>query len=183
MNRDHVLMGVVGRPHGVRGLVHVHSYTAVAEDLATYAGLVDDLGRPWRLSWHGNGVARLHDAAGNAIDSREAAQQMVNRKLYVPRGSLPEPDADEFYFADLVGLEAREHGTERVIGRVAAVHDYGAGTSLEIDGAGGNILLPFTEACVPVVNVGAGWIAICQPDEIEVPVECFPGTAGQRDAP
>ena len=182
MNRDHVLMGVVGRPHGVRGLVHVHSYTAVAEDLASYDGLVDDLGRPWRLSWHGNGIARLHDAAGNAIDSREAAQQMVNRKLYVPRTSLPEPDEDEFYFADLVGLEVREQGTDRVIGRVAAVHDYGAGTSLEIDGAGGNLLLPFTRACVPVVNVRAGHIAVCLPDEIEVPVECFPGTDAHGDA-
>ena len=182
MNRDHVLMGVVGRPHGVRGLVHVHSYTAVAEDLATYAGLVDDLGRPWRLSWHGKGVARLQDAAGHAIDSREAAQQMVNRKLYVPRASLPDTDEDEFYFADLVGLDVREQGTERVIGRVAAVHDYGAGTSLEIDGAGGNLLLPFTRACVPVVNVRAGHIVVCLPDEIEVPVECFPGTDTHGDA-
>ncbi|MFT9164021.1 MAG: ribosome maturation factor RimM [Komagataeibacter saccharivorans] len=182
MNRDHVLMGVVGRPHGVRGLVHVHSYTAVAEDLSGYDGLVDDLGRPWRLSWHGNGIARLHDAAGNAIDSREAAQQMVNRKLYVPRTSLPEPDEDEFYFADLVGLDVREQGTERVIGRVAAVHDYGAGTSLEIDGAGGSLLLPFTRACVPVVNVRAGHIVVCLPDEIEVPVECFPGTDTHGDA-
>ncbi|MCE2574920.1 ribosome maturation factor RimM [Komagataeibacter sp. FNDCR2] len=183
MNHDHVLMGVVGRPHGVRGLVHVHSYTAVAEDLATYDGLVDDLGRPWRLSWQGNGVARLCDARGNAIESREAAQQMVNRKLYVPRASLPEPDQDEFYFADLVGLEAREQGMERVIGRVAAVHDYGAGTSLEIEGAGGHLLLPFTQACVPVVDVRGGRITVCVPDEIEVPVECFPGAAGQGDGP
>lgn len=183
MNHDHVLMGVVGRPHGVRGLVHVHSYTAVAEDLATYAGLVDDLGRPWRLSWQGNGVARLCDAQGNAIDNREAAQQMVNRKLYVPRASLPEPDEDEFYFADLVGLDVRAHETARVIGRVAAVHDYGAGTSLEIDGEGGNLLLPFTRACVPVVDVRGGYIAVCPPDEIEVPVECFPDTAAQGDGP
>ncbi|GBQ15695.1 16S rRNA processing protein RimM [Komagataeibacter rhaeticus] len=183
MNRDHVLMGVVGRPHGVRGLVHVHSYTAVPEDLATYDGLVDDQGRPWRLSWHGTGIARLHDAAGQAIDSREAARQLVNRRLYVPRASLPAPDEDEFYFADLVGLEAREQGTDRVLGRVGAVHDYGAGTSLEINGAGGSLLLPFTRACVPVVNVRGGWIDICLPDEIEVPVTCFPGTAGQESAP
>ncbi|MBY4638612.1 ribosome maturation factor RimM [Gluconacetobacter entanii] len=178
MDRDRILMGVVGRPHGVRGLVHVHTYAAVPEDLARYGVLRDEHGNAWHLSWRGKGIAELRDGAGQAVSSREDAQKLVNRKLYVGRADLPEPEEDEFYVADLVGMQVIEQGStpSRELGHVRLVHDYGAGVSLEITGGEeGTVLLPFTRACVPVVDMGARRIEVVLPDEIEVPAEYFPG--------
>jgi len=161
-----ILMGVVGRPHGVRGLVHVHSYTADPADLATYAPLSDDKGRRWSLAWRGEGVAELRDEAGQRVADRDGAAALTNLRLYVDRASLPVAAADEWYIADLVGLAARDAaGSE--LGRVVAVHDYGAGTSLEIAREGGSVLMvPFTAAAVPIVEVPSGFVVIVPPEEI-----------------
>ncbi|NVN30807.1 16S rRNA processing protein RimM, partial [Endobacter medicaginis] len=75
-----ILMGVVGRPHGVRGLVHLHSYAAEPDSLADYPSLRDDRGRSWTLVWRGAGIAELRDGEGRALDSREAAAAMTNRR-------------------------------------------------------------------------------------------------------
>ena len=162
-------MGVVGRPHGVRGLVRVHSYTADPSDLPRYAPLEDDAGRVWKLAWRGEGVAELRGADGKPVADRTAAEALVNTRLYVPRERLPEPGRDEFYLADLVGLRA-VGADGAALGRVAVVHDYGAGASLEIerDGAAA-LLVPFTRACVPEVDVSAGQLVVVPPDELVVP--------------
>ena len=158
-------MGVIGRPHGVRGLVHVHSYAA--GDLAAYSPLQDESGRAWTLAWRGDGIAELRDAAGQPVPDRTAAERLVNAKLYVDRERLPEPDEDDFYLSDLVGLRAiGGDGTE--LGRVAQVHDYGAGASVEIAGAGAPVIVPFTKACVPKIDLAAGTLMVLPPDETEL---------------
>ncbi len=163
-----ILMGVVGRPHGVRGLVHVHSYTAEPADLARYNPLLDDAGRAWSLAWRGEGVAELRDAAGRPVADRNQAERLVNARLYVDRARLPKPDAEEFYLADLVGLEARDAAGLR-LGQVAAVHDYGAGTSLEIERAAlSPVIVPFTRDAVPDVDVASGYVTVVPPSEIEL---------------
>ncbi len=87
----------------------------------------------------------------------------MNTRLHVDRDRLPPPAEDEFYLADLVGLTALgPDGAE--LGQVGAVHDYGAGTSLEI----GALLIPFTRACVPVVDIAAGRITVAPPAEVLV---------------
>lgn len=160
-------MGVVGRPHGVRGLVHVQSYTADPRDLAEYAPLLDDRGGQWTLAWRMDGVAELRGADGKPVADRTAAERLTNLRLYVERERLPQAGEDEFYLSDLVGLRAEDPaGAE--LGRVLTVHDYGAGTSLEIAGAGQPLLVPFTRACVPEVDVGAGRVVVVVPDEIVV---------------
>lgn len=162
-------MGVIGRPHGVRGLVHVHSYTAEPSDLASYGVLDDDRGRRFRLKWKTAGVAEVFQIVEGKrvpLTTREAAQALVNTRLYIPREKLPPPGEEEFYLADLMGLEAID-SEGRVLGRVDTVHDYGAGTSLEI----GRIILPFTKACVPVVDIGAGRITVVLPPEVVVEPE------------
>ncbi len=166
-----ILMGVVGRPHGVRGLVHVHSYTANPADLAGYGPLLDDGGRAWTLAWRGAGVAALMDADGRALADRGAAERLTNTRLYVERDRLPPADPDEFYLADLVGMAALDR-SGRSMGRVAVVHDYGAGTSLEIEREGmAPLLLPFTQACVPDIDAAAGTLVAVPPDEVLVPDE------------
>ena len=176
MGDRRILMGVIGRPHGVRGLVRVHSHAAVPADLAAYGMLSDDRGGSWTLRWRGEGIAELTDGAGVAVQDRERAATLVNRRLFVDRDRLPPPDEEEFYLADLIGLEAIEHhgDGERSLGRVLAVHDYGAGTSLEIGSAASSLLLPFTRACVPEIMIQAGRIVVARPDEIEVPDDAPP---------
>lgn len=159
-------MGVIGRPHGVRGLVHVHSYTAEPSDLASYGVLDDDRGRRFRLKWKTEGVAEVFEIIEGKrvpLTSREGAQALVNTRLYVPRDKLPPVGEEEFYLADLMGLEAIDPDG-RVLGRVDTVHDYGAGTSLEI----GRIIVPFTKACVPVIDIQAGRITVVLPPEVVV---------------
>ncbi len=168
MPNPRILMGVVGRPHGVRGLVHVHSYTAEPADLARYNPLLDDRGRAWTLAWRGEGVAELRDADGKPLADRTAAERLVNLKLHVDRDRLPAPEGEDFYLADLVGLEARD-ATGARLGQVTAVHDYGAGTSLEIERITlPPVIVPFTRRAVPDVDVASGSITIVPPDEIEM---------------
>jgi 16S rRNA processing protein RimM len=167
--REHrILLGVIGRPHGVQGLVHVTSHTADPAALAGYGPLSDDAGRRFTLAWKGEGVAELHEDRGGAwvrITDREAAARLANMPLYVEREALPEPAEDEFYLADLIGLQARDtDGTD--LGTVTAVHDYGAGASLEIAREGASLLVPFTRTVVPEVDVAGGRIAIVPPTEV-----------------
>lgn len=167
MTEARILMGVIGRPHGVRGLVHVHSYTADPVALPRYGVLDDDRGRSFRLRWKSEGIAELFQIVEGkrvAVATRETAQALVNTRLYVPRAKLPKPAEDEFYLADLIGLEAVD-AAGRVLGRVDTVHDYGAGTSLEI----GTLIVPFTRACVPVIDIEGGRVTIIPPAEILVP--------------
>ncbi len=168
MAGEKILMGIVGRPHGVRGLVRVHSYAAAPADLDSYAPLLDSKGRTWSLTWRSEGVAELRDAAGQPLADRTAAESLVNLQLFVERSRLPPPEPDEFYITDLVGLAA--HDPDGVpIGRIQAVHDYGAGTFLDIarDGAA-NLLIPFSLAAVPQVDLAASKVTIVMPDEIEI---------------
>jgi 16S rRNA processing protein RimM len=179
MSGQRILMGVIGRPHGVRGLARVHSYAAAPSDLAAYGPLHDDRGGVWTIAWRGDGIAELTDAQGLALRDREMAQTLVNRKLYVDRDHLPEPDEEEFYLADLVGLAAYERveGMERSMGTVLAVHDYGAGASLEIGHVGRSVIVPFTRACVPDIDLAAGRLLVVPPDEVELPGELGGHTA------
>ena len=169
MPEARILLGVVGRPHGVRGLLHVHSYTADPADLARYGALLDDTGAVWTLAWRQEGVAELRDAAGKPVADRTAAERLVNMRLYIERDRLPEPDEEEFYLADLVGLAAiSPEGAP--LGRVDHVHDYGAGASLEI----GPLLIPFTRACVPEVDVASGRVVVVPPVEVIVAQDNLP---------
>ena len=162
-------MGVVGRPHGVRGLVHVHSYTAEPADLAGYGPLVDERGGAWTLRWQSEGVAELRDGAGQAVADRSAAERLTNMRLFVPRERLPPTEADEFYLADLIGLAAVDP-EGRVLGQVGEVHDYGAGVSLEIAPVEGGaaLLLPFTRSAVPEVDLAARRVVVVPPQEVRL---------------
>lgn len=161
-----VLMGRIGRPHGVRGLVHLVSFTDPPEAIFAYPVLTDEAGRRVELSRspaHGSLLARIAGAA-----DRDAASRLTNQPLYADRTLLAEPGAGEFYHADLLGLAAVDAAGRR-LGRVAAVHDHGAGAFLEIAGDGTPLLLPFTSTCVPVVDIAGGRLVASPPEEIVVP--------------
>ncbi|MDD2704507.1 MAG: ribosome maturation factor RimM [Acidocella sp.] len=162
-----ILMGVIGKPHGVRGQVRVNVFAEDPEVLETYT-LTDRKGRQFALEWAHDNVASLSEVTAKGkrrITDRNEAEALTNVELFIPRAALPETEEEEFYLADLIGLAARDE-TGAEIGRVENVLDYGAGTSLEL--SPGGRLLPFTKACVPVVDVAGGYVVVLPPDEIEV---------------
>ena len=162
-----ILMGVIGKPHGVRGLVRVNSFSQDPESLENYP-LTDHKGRRFALAWLHDNVAQLSEVTpqGNRqITDRNEAETLTNTELFAPRSSLPAPEEEEFYLTDLIGLNAMSE-TGAKIGTIAAVHDYGGGSSLEI--MPGALLVPFTRAAVPVVDVSAGHVVIVPPAEVTV---------------
>ena len=170
MPDSRILLGVIGRPHGVRGLLRVSSHTADPADLAAYGPLTDAKGRRFLLRWRGEGVAELSelvDGTAVKVADRTAAEKLTNTRLYIDRAHLPPPEDDEFYLADLVGLAACD-AAGAPLGVVTAVHDYGAGASLEIarDGAA-SLLVPFTRACVPQVDPAHGRLIVSLPTEVD----------------
>ncbi len=173
MPQQRILLGVIGRPHGVRGLVHVISHTADPTALAEYGPLEDGAGRRFVLRWRTPGedggvaaIAELVDGREVPVTDRDAAARLTNTRLTIDRDRLPPPDEDEFYLADLLGLSAQDTAGA-LLGTVAQVHDYGAGVSLEIARSGASpLLVPFTRAAVPEVDIAAGRITIAPPDEI-----------------
>jgi 16S rRNA processing protein RimM len=165
-----VLLGVVGRAHGVRGLVCVTSHTADPVDLTGYGPLSDPSGRTFTLRWMAEGIAEIFehvDGKPVKIADRTAAERLTNTRLFIERDRLPPTEDDEFYLADLIGLSAVD--ARRVpVGVVSVVHDYGAGVSLEVSrDQAGSLLIPFTMACVPEVDIAAGRLVIVPPDEID----------------
>jgi 16S rRNA processing protein RimM len=166
-----IQVGVIGRAHGVRGLVKVTSHTADPADLTAYGPLSDTEGRLFTLHWKAVGVAeviRHVDGVAIKLTDRAQAEKLTNTKLFIERSALPPADEDEYYLADLIGLTAVDQ-SGLPLGTVSVVHDYGAGTSLEIVGKAAPLLIPFTADCVPVVDLRAGHLTVVMPDEIIVP--------------
>ena len=156
-----ICLGQIGAPHGVRGEVRLHSFTADPTAIASYGPLQTEDGQvveieSLRPAKHAL-VARF-----SGIADRDAAERLANSKLYVTRDRLPElADADEFYHADLIGLRAVDDAG-RECGTVVAVHNFGAGDLIELrrSDAARTELLPFDAARVPQVNIRGGTIVI-----------------------
>jgi 16S rRNA processing protein RimM len=143
--------------------VRIKSFTEVPEDVAGYGPLEDETGRrqfDLRLCGVAKGVliARLP-----GIEDRDQAEALRGLRLYLPRSALPQPEAEEYYHADLIGLDAVLGDGTRV-GRVRAIYDFGAGDTLELarDGAP-PLLVPFTRAIVPIVAPAEGRLVLEPP--------------------
>lgn len=168
-------MGVIVGAHGVRGLVRVKSFTRDPLSLGAYGPLVDETtGRVFRL------VPKNHagDTLVCALDSvtdRDQALALKGTRLSIDRASLPADalDEDEFYHADLIGLSVEcLDGT--VLGTVKAVDDFGAGDLLDVTLAGSrrSVMVPFTRAIVPVIDLSLGRVVIDPPEGLlDDPVE------------
>ena len=158
-----MLMGVITGAHGVRGEVRVKSFTAEPAAIAAYGPLEDERGER-RLTLALAGTVRgMLIARVDGVADRNAAERLRGTRLYLPRAALPPTGADEYYHADLIGLAAMLSDGE-ALGRVRAVHDFGAGHSLEIEKPDGKtVLVPFTEAAVPVVDIAGGRVVVDPP--------------------
>ena len=164
-----VLVGVLGAPQGVRGEIRVKSFTGDPRAIGAYGALTDAAER--RLF----AIERLKPLKDDllivklrGVESREAAQALTGVELFARRAQLPPPADEEYYLADLVGLEACSRDGAR-IGRVERVMNYGAGDILEIapDEGGETLLLPFSRAVAPIIDLEGGRIVIEPPAMIE----------------
>ncbi len=163
---DRICLGVVAGAHGVRGLVKIKSFTETPGDILAYGPLSDEAGtRRFEITLKGLAKGAVL-AAIAGIGGRDAAQALKGTGLYVARAALPAPEDEEaYYHADLVGLRAEDR-EGAALGRVTAVHNFGAGDMLEIAREdGGELLVPFTKAAVPEVDLEAGRLTLDPPDE------------------
>jgi 16S rRNA processing protein RimM len=162
-NPRRLCIGIVTGAHGVKGAVRVKSFTADPADLDAY-GPVSDAGGTRRFGLRVIGMVKgsvLAEIEG--VTDRDAAEALKGLQLHVERDRLPPPEPDEFYHADLIGLRALlADGTS--LGRVTGLHDFGAGESVEIIGPKGEtMLVPFTRAAVPEIDLTAGTLTIEPP--------------------
>lgn len=158
-----VCVGIVTGPHGVRGAVRIKSFTAAPDDIARYGPVEDEAGeRKFRLRIVGSAKGVVIGRLAGVAD-RDAAEALRGMRLYLPRAALPPPADEEYYHADLIGLEAAlPDGT--VLGQVRAVHDFGAGDMLEIERPEvPSAMVPFTRAVVPIVDLAAGRLVLDPP--------------------
>ena len=167
MNDDRILVAKIGAPHGVKGEVRVKPFTAEAEALADYGPLTDKAGRAFPIKTLRPVKGGMLVVRFETVSSRDAAEALNGTELFVDRKALPPPDEDEFYHADLIGLAVIDR-EGNALGRVTAIHDFGAGDLLEFAAPDGKpILLPFTRAVVPEIDLTAGRLVVDPPEEIE----------------
>ncbi|MDH5454100.1 MAG: ribosome maturation factor RimM [Paracoccaceae bacterium] len=168
MSGDRICVGAIAGAFGVKGEVRLKSFCADPEAIASYAPLyTEDGSRSFTVkitrTIPGGLAGRL-----SGIATKEAADALRGTQLFAERAKLPSLPDDEFYHADLIGLKVLDTGGA-LLGTVRAVHDHGAGDILEVfqPGAKSTLLLPFTKAIIPTVDLTAGRIIADPPEETE----------------
>lgn len=160
-----VIAAIVGA-HGVRGEAKLRAFGEAA-NVASYGPFLDKDGKIILTP------KTARSSGGEAVIvsfkepvTREQIMAMKGTILHVPRAALPDPDEDEFYYSDLIGMTA-EHLDGAPAGRVKAVHDFGAGEMLEISAPEGAVFIPFTRDAVPVVEIAKSRLVINPPEAID----------------
>lgn len=161
--QDRICVGVVSGVRGVRGEVRIKPFTEHPESLTAYGELQFENGTAADITVVG-AVKGDVLATFAGVRDRTAAEALKGTKLYMNRASLPDPEDDEFYYHQLIGLAVEIAEGER-IGEVIAVQDYGAGDLIDVKltGRPHSVLIPFTQDCVPVVNVASGFLRVSPP--------------------
>ena len=159
---DRICVAQIGAAHGIRGEVRLRSFTEEPMAVMAYGPLESEDGTR-RFTIEALRPAKDHFVARLAgVADRDAAEKLVNIKLYVARDKLPPiEDGETFYHADLVGLAAvTPDGTP--LGTVTAILNFGAGDLVEIKPQGGGepLMVPFTEAAVPEIDIAAGRMVV-----------------------
>jgi 16S rRNA processing protein RimM len=156
----------IGAPHGVRGQVRLWTFTEDPYAVLDFGPLATKDGKRTIE------VDNVREAKGHlvatlkGVTDRDAAARLNGVELFVARDALPDTEDGEYYHADLIGLAA-VNAVGEAIGRVVAMQDFGAGDIIEIaPPSGPTLLLPFTDAVVPTVDIAAGKVIIEMPGEI-----------------
>ena len=167
MSASQICVARIGAAHGVRGAVKLWTFTEDPLAVTRYSPLLTkDGARRFEVTHARQGNGHLV-ATLKGVATREDAERLNGLELYVARENLPATDDNEYYHADLIGLAAVTTADEP-LGRVLAIHNFGAGDIIEIARPHGpTLLLPFTNAVVPSVDLAAGLVIIELPNEID----------------
>ena len=165
MSDDKILVGSIGGAFGVQGEVRLKSFCADPEAIADYTPLTTETGQTFHQIVVTGRTKNGLTARMDGIISKEDADAMRNVALYAPRDVMPSLPDDEYYYADLIGLSVFDSGGTP-LGVVKNVMDHGAGDLLEValPNQSETILLPFTQAAVPTVDLATGRIIADPPD-------------------
>lgn len=176
-----VCVARIGAAHGVRGAVKLWTFTEDPFAVRDYGPLLTKDGkRQFEVAQAREAKDHLV-ATFKGVTTRDEAERLNGIELYVARDKLPATDEDEYYHTDLIGLAAVTTEGE-TLGRVLAIHNFGAGDIIEIaPPKGATMLLPFSNAVVPEVDIAGGRVVIALPQEVdgeddrEVPSTSRPG--------
>jgi 16S rRNA processing protein RimM len=165
MPPNHILLGRFGRAHGVKGEVRLQSFTADPLAIAGYSPLLSADGAKTYALASARAAADMLIVRVEGVTTREGADMLNGVELFAPRERLPPAeDEDEFLMADLVGCRAiLPDGT--VLGEIVGVANYGAGDLLDIrpTAGGPSVLMPFTRAYAPRIDIAGREVAIDPP--------------------
>ena len=163
---DPICIARIGAAHGVRGAVKLWTFTEDPFAVKAYGPLLTkDGARSFEIATAREAKGHLV-ATLKGVATREDAERLNGIELYIAREKLPATDENEYYHADLIGLAA-VNAADQPLGRVLAIHNFGAGDIIEIaPPSGSTMLLPFTNAVVPTVDLANGRVVIELPDEI-----------------
>ncbi len=169
MTQERILVGQFGAAHGVKGEVRLKSFTQDPAAIARYGKLSDASGgRSYEIASLRPLKDDLFVAKVVGVATRDQAEKLTNITLYVARKNLPPAEEDEFYHADLIGLAAKTEAGE-TIGTIMNVLNFGGGDILEIAPKKGSetLLIPFTKAAAPIIDIANGFVVVIPPDEVE----------------
>ena len=167
MTVQQICVAKIGAAHGVHGAVRLWTFTEDPFAVKRYGPLsTKDGTRRFEIATARGAKGHLV-ATLKGVTTRDEAERLNGLELYVAREKLPKADEGEYYHADLIGLAAVTEAGEP-IGRLIAIHNFGAGDIIEIAPTqGATMLLPFTNAVVPIVDIAGGRVVIELPGEIE----------------
>ncbi|MDQ2067453.1 ribosome maturation factor RimM [Xinfangfangia sp. CPCC 101601] len=167
MSDELICVGAIAGSFGVQGEVRLKSFCTEAADIAAYGPVFTKDGRSFTLKLT-RPVAGGLGGRLSGVTNKEDADALKGTELFVPRAKLPKLPDDEFYHSDLIGLTVRDTGGE-TLGEVISVHNHGAGDILEIrlNGPKSALLLPFTLATVPTVDLAGGLIIVDLPEGLD----------------
>ncbi|MHC1945197.1 ribosome maturation factor RimM [Bradyrhizobium sp. UFLA06-06] len=162
-----VCVARIGAAHGVRGAVRLWTFTEDPLAVKDYGPLMTKDGTRQFEVTHAREAKDHLVVTLKGVASRDDAERLNGLELYVPRDRLPDTDDGEYYHTDLIGLAAVTT-SEQPLGKVIAIHNFGAGDIIEIaPPQGATMLLPFTNAVVPTVDLDGGRVVIDLPKEID----------------
>jgi 16S rRNA processing protein RimM len=165
---DLICIGSIAGSYGVQGEVRLKSFCAEPSDIAAYGALSTEDGTRSFTVKLTRPVTGGYGARLSGISTKEQADALRGTQLYVARAKLPNLPDDEFYHADLIGLAVQDTGGA-AMGHITAVHNHGAGDLLEVqpEGPAAAILLPFTRAIVPTVDLKARRVIVDVPEGLD----------------
>ena len=162
---ERVCVGAIAGSYGVRGEVRIKSFCANPEDIETYSPLSTEDGAHSYALVLTRAIKNGFAAHLGGVETKEDADALKGVQLFARRDQLPALPDDEFYYADLIGLDVIDTGGA-TLGRVKSVQNHGATDLLEViaPGATSTVLMPFTRTVVPTVDLGSGRIIADPPD-------------------